>query len=843
MRTPFDRRILWVHWQGEVVSESSIRDLAENIRQATPNVSGVLLKSNNGEHWQGTLDTKRALAVDGTESIRHWVEVLAERDLQTHLWCVVRGDDIAREAQTILQACAVPGVRSMLLNVESGARYFGGKQAADARNLITRVRAGLHPDFHLGLIFFMRDGYEEAIHFQEWLPYVQSLHPMAYTWEFSGGRAGPETYLDEIMGRLARYGLPVIPMLQTYPQPSPVPEDYLVMAANYAFDKGAVGVTLFRYGGDCSAEHILAAARRINPDQNPRDSAAENRLFRVQAARLRVRDEPGLKIPSAVMVEAGTIVEVDGASRTEVDGYVWWRSDLGWLAQGRVDHRHTLMIEITPGVPPLDLVTLAERTDTALTVHEPQVPQKRFRVLTKALAIRSQPEMGREFLTGKALYRGTEIVVDADAWTEQNGFLWWFHGAGWSAEYSSDSRMRFMLDLSPEVSRFVPERDSSGDPPPAPAPAPAEVALKHFRVEAQLLNIRSEPGLGRQSSNGVLRQGDIVQVRASAWLAKDGYVWWQVSAGWVVERSLDNRQRFMTDLSPDVARVEPSPRQPFPAPPPAIPPTPLGQPQRLMVVAAGVTICDEPRTDAIRLGRFRQGEVLLLEPSQRREADGMIWWRHERGWIAERSLDSAQTFMLNIDTLPLLGNLFQRHPVHIEETDWVQYYGNTGFAFRSGRYHNYHGFAQGLHSGLDYGKDPTNPANPPVFAGVSGVFDGRGLKYGPNRVDVVVGDYRIIYGHVGRPALLPRRTPVSPNAIMGVVESLRIHLHLEVRYREKYIINPLLLMPAAMVGEFMSRFPPEPDEFVETTTWKRWLSPLDQPIIRLGGEVIGPTAR
>jgi hypothetical protein len=401
-----------------------------------------------------------------------------------------------------------------------------------------------------------------------------------------------------------------------------------------------------------------------------------------------------------------------------------------------------------------------------------------------------------------------------------------------------------MEDLSPEVARIAPERENSGVPSPnadpSPTPIAPGVALKHFRVEAQVLNIRSEAGLARHSSNGVVRQGDIVQVHADAWAEKDGYVWWQYRTGWVVERSLDHRQRFMTDLTPEITPGRPVPN-PTPSPAPATPSGPLGHLQRLMVVAAAVLICDEPRTDAIRLGRFRQGDTLLLDPTQRLESDGYVWWRHERGWIAERSLDGQETHILNINTLPLLGKLFQRHPVRIQETDWVQYYGNTDFAYRSGRYHNYHGFSQGLHGGLDYGKDPINPANPPIFAGVDGLFAGRGLKYGPNRVDVVAGDYRIIYGHVGRPANLPRRTPVSPNAIMGMVENLRIHLHLEVRYKEKYIINPLLLMPQSLVDEFLGKFPPEPDEFFKNSRWDRWLSPLDQPIIRLGGEIIGPT--
>ena len=61
-------------------------------------------------------------------------------------------------------------------------------------------------------------------------------------------------------------------------------------------------------------------------------------------------------------------------------------------------------------------------------------------------------------------------------------------------------------------------------------------------------------------------------------------------------------------------------------------------------------------------------------------------------------------------------------------------------------------------------------------------------------------------------------------------------------HRDKYIINPFLLMPQTMVEEFMAKFPPKANSFIETGNWTRWLTPLDQPILRLGGEVIGPTA-
>ncbi|HLV35457.1 MAG TPA: SH3 domain-containing protein [Spirillospora sp.] len=848
MTTPFDRRILWLHWEGEAVREVSIEALADNIRRETPNVAGVVVKTSNGARWQGALDQRRALAIDGPGDIQRWVHVLSERRLETHLWCVVQGQDIARESDLIITACHTPGVRSMLLDVESGANYFGGRSAQDARSLIARVRAAIPPEFHLGLIFDYRGSEPTRIHMPAWIPHVQSLHPMVYHWEYGGGRQGPEVCLNEAFGALVRYGLPVVPMLQTYPTPEPVPEDQVYYAGEYAMKKGAAGLTFFRYGADASAPPILAGIRRLE-SRWPADYAhPAKRVFQVRALRLNVRAQPGRD--SAVMgfLPAGTILEVDAASRTEAGGYVWWCGDQGWVAQGRADYRHVLMIEITPAAPPHGLPL----TDAPLPEIEqptPDVPQKRFRVIAPAVSVRSQPVLSREFLSGADLQHGTEIVVDADAWTEKDGFRWWAHGSGWSAETALASGLSFMEDLTPEVAPVSappieePEAEivAAGEIEPAPSPAPA-VPLKRFRVIARL-KVRSQPGLGQQGINAVLNAGVVIESRADSWREVDGYVWWQHGTGWSAERSLDGRQRFMQDLTPDIPRADPDTPKPPPVPVPPPAPAPLpDMPQRYRVVALGVTIRDEPNTNAIRTGRLRQGEELLIDPGKVVESDGYVWVRHSDGWSAVRSLDGKEELMLNIDTLPLLGALFQRLPVRIEETEWVQYYGNTSFAYRHGRLHSYHKFSQGLHSGLDFGKFTRNPTNPTIFAGVDGLFDGRGLKYGPNRVDVLVGDYRIIFGHVGSPCRLPRRTPIKPDTVMGLIENTQLHLHLEVRYRDRYILNPLLFMPPAMADAFISKFPPAANTFVQTGSWNRWLTPLDQPVIRLGGEVIGPTA-
>lgn len=266
MTTPFDGRLLWWHWQGGRVTEPTIEELATAVRAATPTVAGIAIKTSTGAQWQGDYDDpKREMAITGPDSIARWVEVLARHDLETHLWCVLRGEDPAREAALVVQACQVPGVRSMILDVEAGPCYFGGQPPEVAHALITQVRQGLPPTFHLGLCLFADNGEADAIHLDVWLPCVQSLHPMVYHWEHSRATSRPEPYLDRAFGALSPYGLPIVPLLQTYPDPTTgadPPGEHIYAATVHALRRGAPGVGYFRWGAASPA--AFEAIRRVS---------------------------------------------------------------------------------------------------------------------------------------------------------------------------------------------------------------------------------------------------------------------------------------------------------------------------------------------------------------------------------------------------------------------------------------------------------------------------------------------------------------------------------------------------------------------------------------------------
>lgn len=899
--TPFDERLLWVHLGGDHVLETEVAALAERIRSATPNVSGLLLKTSHGADWQGARESRPALAITGTATLQRWARALGRRGLETHLWCVLRGVDLDAEVRLVTAACRVPGVRSMLLafEAEPGGSYFSAGDAARARELIARIRAGIAPDFHLGLNLDARGRHPANIHLREWAPWVQSLHPMIFHYEFGGGRSNADAWLDQAFGTLERYGLPLVPMLQTYPRPGPVPPEQIARAAAGAWSKGASGLSLFRYGGDCSSDAILQAVRGIDPQggQVQVGAAGEGprwRRFRVSAASLRARRLPRRRSTVLGRLPYGSMVEVSGDSRTEMDGYVWWRGPQGWLPQRRSDRRHTLMVEVTPATPPQGQALLASHLRPPQGVDGPETALKRFRVLADGLSVRSQAALRSDYLRAARLQRDDELWVEADAWVERDGFRWWFHGTGWSAELAAGSGLRFLEDLTPALQRMrasrpplaqfgvqsaplrawsdgpsdsarvggeVREITKNGDvtetvdgaeevEPGDEVGLEEEAPVKRFRVRVPRLAIRSHPSLSGTKNETRLLEDETIEVRADAWVEEDDFLWWLHGPGWSVERGLEGEVRFMEDLTPEIGRsVEGARGRPedFPGAPP-----PRDTRPRWQVLALSLPVQDAPGSKSVRSGRLEQGDVLRVpdDPARLVEADDYLWLRHGEGWSAVRRLDGRAEFLLNLDSLPLLGTLLRRHPVDLKDANWAQYFGNTSFAWRRGREYSYHRYAQGLHSGLDYGSYKDVRPGPRVFAGLEGASDGRGNKYGPNRLDVRVGPYRIIYGHLGSPANLPRGAPVSPRTQMGRIEDTLFHVHLEIRYKDSYVLNPLLFMSSRMVHEFVERFPlrvGRADDthvmrFMQTESWDRWLTPLDQPVIRLGGELIGPTA-
>src|SRR5688572_31509824 len=93
-----DGRLAIFYWKPSSVLETSIGQLAANLRAAAPNLSAVMVKTNNGLGWQGKWDAgKPNLAISAVTDVQRWVEELGTRGLECHAWCTVRGNTPQRE--------------------------------------------------------------------------------------------------------------------------------------------------------------------------------------------------------------------------------------------------------------------------------------------------------------------------------------------------------------------------------------------------------------------------------------------------------------------------------------------------------------------------------------------------------------------------------------------------------------------------------------------------------------------------------------------------------------------------------------------------------------------------
>jgi hypothetical protein len=284
-----------------------------------------------------------------------------------------------------------------------------------------------------------------------------------------------------------------------------------------------------------------------------------------------------------------------------------------------------------------------------------------------------------------------------------------------------------------------------------------------------------------------------------------------------------------------------------------------------------VRVRDMPDLDGNMLKWLSSGQSVEVDPDSRTEADGYVWWQHADGWSAERNVDGTAVFLyepgkvvsapvmrhavaeVDVRTvsgdiadgsaLPGRDSLFRRLPVDLDQVVFWQYYGNNVFAhdlWRDGK--QWYRYAQGLHGGLDFGNSATRGV--PIYAGLEGEFYKHDTRYTrPNGLWVRVGNYIVIYGHVANPRSFQVGQPIGVDTVMGEIDfGGQNHLHLEVRYKGRWIVNPLLLIPKEMRDAITAKFPPSERYFYQSSRWTKWQSPLDQPVIKLGGELIGPHA-
>ncbi|MFN8374362.1 MAG: C39 family peptidase [Anaerolineae bacterium] len=262
MSTPYDGKIALLHWTASQIGEQTIDAVIQTLQQFAPKVTAIWVKTSDGSAWQGNLDhaAKPDLQIRGTNDLARWVSKCAAAGIDVHAWCVLRGLSITPEVDLVVAASRTPNLKSMVLDIEVGPEYFRGGPAA-ARQMAQRIRQGVPDGFHVALNLDARGYHPRDIHINEWLPYVDSLHPMVYHKDFG---ITPERAVANAFEALVGFNLPIIPMLQAYGLQDPAD---IRRAGTSAFrDYNARGISFFRLGTTAAPE--FAQIQQIPMPQN-----------------------------------------------------------------------------------------------------------------------------------------------------------------------------------------------------------------------------------------------------------------------------------------------------------------------------------------------------------------------------------------------------------------------------------------------------------------------------------------------------------------------------------------------------------------------------------------------
>jgi len=472
------------------------------------------------------------------------------------------------------------------------------------------------------------------------------------------------------------------------------------------------------------------------------------------------------------------------------------------------------------------------------------MPKKIYKVVDGPISVRREP--GGQWL--KQYPTGYEFIADTDTQTTLNGYVWIQHDEGWSAKRTEDKSQKFLK----KVANI-----------PTPNNVEPEAETLYFKTNRQV-RVRQSPTLSASDVRW-LSEGETIETLSNSRTEADGYIWWQHQDGWSASESLDGRWVFMEAVSAptDTTPTQPTttPAVPAPVATPAVPSAPAAVPSAptasiiKLQAATDVRVRSEADLSGTFIKWLPAGTVIECNASSEITNDGYVWLHHKDGWSAWKNVSGSTVFLVepgtvesvavmtddgpDVSTLPSLKTLVKRLPVDIDNTHWWQYFGNNDYAYTYGKSWGYDRYAQGLHSGLDFGN---NNAGIPVYAGIDCTFV-KEDRYG---IFTKTGLYTIIYQHLTNTPTFQVGQQISVDTKIGELDAssdrLR-HLHFEIRYKGAWIVNPLLLMSDEMVNQITTKFnPSHPRYFYQSGAWNKWLTPMDQPVIKLGGPVIGPTA-
>ena len=260
------------------------------------------------------------------------------------------------------------------------------------------------------------------------------------------------------------------------------------------------------------------------------------------------------------------------------------------------------------------------------------------------------------------------------------------------------------------------------------------------------------------------------------------------------------------------------------------------------------------------LGRFIQADTTVPEPGNPQSLNRYTyvlgaplrytdpqghWWEDPEtgallpGYSPKSLPDSWKAGRRNYIDIPAPQPYFERLPIAPTREATSQWFGATNFAHNYGYLWNYDGYCQGMHCGIDIGRVDSEYGTP-VFAGLYGTVASITPAFGagPYAVNVRIGSYVVVYGHLDGDIRVKAGAVVNPETILagvgnpsGAADLGNVHLHLEVRYRNELIYNPLLFMGEAEYRALTTVM--DPFDFYYTG---KWATPFDQPVVVRGGQ-------
>ena len=503
-----------------------------------------------------------------------------------------------------------------------------------------------------------------------------------------------------------------------------------------------------------------------------------------------------------------------------------------------------------------------------MTESDAATPQVTYEVIDGPLSIRLKPSIFSDYLGNFVI--GDRITAESGQKTTADGFVWVKHDKGWSAKRTDDKSEVYLQKIA-DTEGTRPDDDDED------ITERGEDII--FKVTDGPLNVRTQPTFSLDSTTQV-PTGSEINVDDESRTEAQGFIWWRHRLGWSVEGRADGSRFYMERVQAgnsgddghsddggsdtggtgtgggdgsgnsdtggtgtggdDGGITETQPAEKI---------------QFFEVTNGPISFRAEAKATGQYLGQFATGDQIEVKPDSRQDDGSFVWWHHDNGWSAQKNSSGSIVFMTKIDKITKVKEptgagefqaetIFTRLPVSLANTRWIQYFGNSKFAYNIwAEEKTWYKYSQALHGGFDFGNSSPNI---PIFAGVNGTvisLERNSRFYAPNYLKVRVGSFQVIYGHIASPNNFNPGDSVTPDTQVGVMDAGgQNHLHLEVRNGPLKIVNPLLLMEDDLRDSIMEEFDNYEDHFYKDNTWNKWQTPLDQPVLTLSGKILGPHA-